>query len=210
MLILHQECFSLSFSTLCLSIISFIKFCLLEAFSESWVIYHAPLSLFISILTPCLFVLNTYHNPWLLVWLLLSTRLSAKWKGDCVPYSPFCVHAKLLQSCPTLCDPMDCSPPGSSIHGILQARILEWVAIPFSRGSSPPRDQTHISYVNGIGFGKQVLYHQRHLRSPFTTVPASNQCLAQWKLISMSEWMNKWHGKVILFQLLHNTVIAVT
>jgi len=40
------------------------------------------------------------------------------------------------QSCPTLWDPMDCSPPGSSVHGILQARILEWVAIPFSRGSS--------------------------------------------------------------------------
>ena len=44
------------------------------------------------------------------------------------------VHAKSLQSCPTLCDPMDCSPPGSSAHGILQARILEWVAMPSSRG----------------------------------------------------------------------------
>ena len=43
----------------------------------------------------------------------------------------------LLQSCPTLCDPMDCSPPGSSVHGILQARILEGVARPSSRGSSP-------------------------------------------------------------------------
>ena len=52
------------------------------------------------------------------------------------------MHAKLLQSCPTLCDSMDCSPPGSSVHEILQARILEWVAMPFSRGSSPPRDQT--------------------------------------------------------------------
>ena len=41
---------------------------------------------------------------------------------------------------PTLCDPMDCSPPGSSVHGILQARILEWVAISFSRGSSAPSD----------------------------------------------------------------------
>ena len=49
------------------------------------------------------------------------------------------------QLCPILCDPMDCSPPGSSIHGILQARILEWITIPFSRGSSLPRDQTHIS-----------------------------------------------------------------
>ena len=46
------------------------------------------------------------------------------------------VHAKLLQLCLTLCDPMDCSLPGFSVLGILQARILEWVAIPFSRGSS--------------------------------------------------------------------------
>ena len=54
-----------------------------------------------------------------------------------------CVLA--AQSCLTLCDPMDCSSPGSSIHGILQARILEWVAIPFSRGSSRPRDRTQVS-----------------------------------------------------------------
>ena len=53
--------------------------------------------------------------------------------------------ATSLQSCLTLCDPMDCSPPGSSVHGILQARILEWVARPFSRGSSRPRDWTHVS-----------------------------------------------------------------
>ena len=49
------------------------------------------------------------------------------------------------QSCLTLCDPVDCSPPGSSVHGILQARILEWVAISFSRGSSRPRDRTQVS-----------------------------------------------------------------
>ena len=51
-----------------------------------------------------------------------------------------CVLAKLLQSFLTLCDPMDCSPPGSSVHGILQPRILEWVAMPSSRASSQPRD----------------------------------------------------------------------
>jgi len=56
-----------------------------------------------------------------------------------------CLHAKLLQSCPTLCDPMDCSPPGSSVRGIFQARILEWVAMPSSRESSWPRDWTCIS-----------------------------------------------------------------
>ena len=54
------------------------------------------------------------------------------------------------QSCPTLCGPMDCSLSGSPVHGILQARILEWVAIPYSRGSSWPRDQTLISYVSCI------------------------------------------------------------
>ena len=53
---------------------------------------------------------------------------------------PLVVCATLLQLCPTLCDPMDCSPPGSSVHGILQARILEWVTMPFSKGSSQPRD----------------------------------------------------------------------
>ena len=47
-----------------------------------------------------------------------------------------CMHAKWLQLCLTVCNPMDCSPPGSPVHGILQARILEWVAMPSSRGSS--------------------------------------------------------------------------
>ena len=47
--------------------------------------------------------------------------------------------SEFAQSCPTFCDPMDCSPPGSSIHGIFQARVLEWGAISFSRGSSQPR-----------------------------------------------------------------------
>ena len=74
------------------------------------------------------------------------------------------LHAKLLQSCLILCSPMDCSPPGSSVHGILKARILEWVAMPSSRGSSQPRDPTHVSYVSCIG--RQVLYHQRHPGSP--------------------------------------------
>ena len=58
--------------------------------------------------------------------------------------------AKLLQSYLYLCDPMDCSLPGFSVHGILQARILKWVAMPSSRASSRPRDQTHIAYVSCI------------------------------------------------------------
>ena len=63
-----------------------------------------------------------------------------------------CMHASLLQSCLTLYDPMDCSPPGSSVHGILHARILEWVAILFSRGSSRPRDWTWVFCIAGRFF----------------------------------------------------------
>ena len=55
--------------------------------------------------------------------------------------------SEFTQFCPTLCDPMDYSPPGSSVHGIFQARILEWVAISFSRGSSRPRDRTWVSHI---------------------------------------------------------------
>ena len=58
----------------------------------------------------------------------------------------------VAQPCPTLCNPMDCSLPGSSVHGILQARILEWIAIPFFRGSSWSRDQTQISCIAGKFF----------------------------------------------------------
>ena len=56
------------------------------------------------------------------------------------------------QSCLTLCNPVDCSLPGSSVHGILQARMLEWVAISFFRGSSQPRDQTRVSHIAGRRF----------------------------------------------------------
>ena len=62
-----------------------------------------------------------------------------------------CVCVWLLLSCPTLCDPMNYSPAGSSVHGILQARILELVAIPSSGGSSRPRDWTHVSCIGRLG-----------------------------------------------------------
>ena len=71
----------------------------------------------------------------------------------CVLY--MCIHRhaayKMLvtQLCQTLCDPLDCSPPGSSVHWISKARILEWIGICFSRGSSQPRDWTHISCLAG-------------------------------------------------------------
>ena len=75
------------------------------------------------------------------------------------------LHACML-SCVQLCDPMDCSQPGSSVHGISQARILKWVAISYSKGSSQPRDRTHVSYVSYVSciscdscIGRQILYH---------------------------------------------------
>ena len=61
-------------------------------------------------------------------------------------------ESEIAQSYLTLCDPVDRSPPGSSVHGILQARILEWVAISFSRGSSQPRDRTKVSCIAGKRF----------------------------------------------------------
>ena len=75
---------------------------------------------------------------------------------ETVPLGPHRV-CSVAQSCLTLCNPVDCSPPGSSVHGILQARILECVAITYSRGSSWPRDQTWVSRVSWIS--KQILYH---------------------------------------------------
>ena len=62
------------------------------------------------------------------------------------------IESEVTQLCQTLCNPVDCSLPGSSIHGILQARILEWVAISFSMGSSWPRDWTQVSCIAGRSF----------------------------------------------------------
>ena len=61
-------------------------------------------------------------------------------------------ESEVAQLCPPLCDSVDCSPPGSSIHGILQARVLRWVSIPFSRGSSQSRDWTQVSRIVGRRF----------------------------------------------------------
>ena len=77
------------------------------------------------------------------------------------PYTCLQVKVLITQSCPTL--PMDCSPPDSSVHGILQARILEWVAIAFSMESSQPRDRTWISHI-----GRRLLYHLSHQESPYS------------------------------------------
>ena len=76
-----------------------------------------------------------------------------------------CMHAKSLQLCPTFCRPVDYSPLGSSVHGILQAKLLERVAVLSSRESSQPRHWTSVSSISC--FGRQVLYHKHHLGSPF-------------------------------------------
>ena len=79
--------------------------------------------------------------------------------------------SKVAQSCPTLCNPMDCSPPGFSVHGILQARILQWVAISFSRGSSRPRDRTQVSHIAGRRFN---LWASRE--APYLICEVINNC----------------------------------
>ena len=78
------------------------------------------------------------------------------------------MHAQSLQLCPSLCNPMDCSPPGSSVHGIFPARILEWVTISSSRGFSWPRHQTHISYVSCMS--RQILYLLSYWGSPLAVI----------------------------------------
>ena len=97
-----------------------------------------------------------------LLWRIFPTQGSnsrllyfLQWQADSSPLAPLdglVINlsewvSEVAQSCPTLCDPVDCSPPDSSIHGILQARVLEWVAISFSRGSFRPRDRTEFSHT---------------------------------------------------------------
>ena len=79
------------------------------------------------------------------------------------PWHTGCAPVLSLWSGPTLCSPVAYSPPGPSAHGLLQVRILEWVAMPSSRGSSQPRDQ-----IPGLQHHRQILYPLSHLGSPFT------------------------------------------
>ena len=88
-----------------------------------------------SISLACLIV--SFPSSYPLLWTVFSISVQLILKGDHSMRTVLCLVA---QSYPTLCDPTDCSPPGSSVHGILQARILEWVAFHFSRASSQPRD----------------------------------------------------------------------
>ena len=94
-----------------------------------------------------------------------KVRIAISGEKNCSEsFATTCRRAKSFRLCPTVFDPIDYSLPGCSVHGILQVRILEWVAMPSSKESSQPRDQTHVFYVSCIG--RQVLYQQHNLGSP--------------------------------------------
>ena len=91
-------------------------------------------------------ILSSTSFPPPFSWLFPSNSSKESTSGSSLP-----VHEHLItQSCPSLCDSMNCSPPGSSVHGIFQTRILEWVSISFSRGSCWPRDQTHVPHTHSF------------------------------------------------------------
>ena len=110
---------------------------------------------------------HTHTHIYILI-LTLMRLLSSECKIFNYIWICICMYAKLLQLCPTLCNPLDYSQPVSYVHWISQAKILEWVAMPSSRGSSWLRDQTLISYVSCIGRG--ILYHQLHVGSPYMDI----------------------------------------
>ena len=103
------------------------------------------------------------------------------------------VRVLVAQSCPTLCHPMDCSPPGSSVHGILQARILEWVAISFSRASSWPRVQTRVSHTAGRFFTfwatreapVRIVHMYKYAWALYTW---ASFCVPMWPFVSWGKW----------------------
>ena len=106
-----------------------------------------------------------------------------------------CLHAKSLQSCPTLCYPMDCSPPGSSGHADSpgKCKILEWDVRPSSRGSSQPRDQTHVSY-NYLHWPKGSLPLTPPGKPNKWHGLASQSCLALWDPMNYSPPGSSIHG----------------
>ena len=113
-----------------------------------YVIYVLSPKLFLSIIIRILCI-SIYNPCWIkmcspFIYLL---EIIIYTKNICLAWYLVHVCGLVAHSCPTLCDPMDCSPPGSSVHDILQARVLEWIAISFSRGSSLPRDQTRVSHL---------------------------------------------------------------
>ena len=108
------------------------------------------------------------------LWIFICLFFSLAFIYPNILFGVLAVHAKLLQLYPALCKPMGCGLPGSSVHEVLQARILEWAAMPSSRGSSRLRDKTHMSYISCIG--RQVLHSlvARVLATSCLSDPISN------------------------------------
>ena len=98
-----------------------------------------------------------------------------------------CGGGLVAKSCPTLCDPMDYSLTGSSVHGILQARILEWVAISFSRGSSQPRNWTRVSCIAGRFFTNWAMRDQSPQEAQGSLVIPHFPDLSPWAQMSPNQ-----------------------
>ena len=103
------------------------------------------------------------------------------------------MHAKSLQSCPTLCDPMDCSRPGSSVQGSLQARTLEWVAMSSSRGSSQPRDRIWSPALAGRFFTTSATWEVSKIGlepafEPHNSWAFSQPCFALQRAVEIITW----------------------
>ena len=115
---------------------------------------------------------------------LVIPRGVCVWVWVCV-----CVSCQL---CPTLCDPMDCSPPSSSVHGILQVGILEWVAISFSRWSFWPRDWTQISYIEADALPSELLGKPRWVAVKNLPANAGDMRLGLNPWIGKMPWKRAW------------------
>ena len=131
--------------------------------------------------TPVISICHFPHVflPYLFVFFPMCSYISSISNMSNHQYSHWSLCVFVAQSCPTLCDPKDCSSPGSSVYVILQARILEWGAISFSRGSSQPRDWTQVSFTTGRCFTiwatREALYNNIHVA--YTTWPLPFTCL---------------------------------
>ena len=145
---------------------------------------------------PCL------ENPrdggawWAAVYGVAQSRTWLKWLSSS---SSSIVYCEVTQSCPTLFDPVGCSLPGFSVHRILQARILEWVTISFSRGSSWPRDRTQVSCIGGRRFN---LWATREAQNP----GVGSLSLLQGIFPTQGSKPGLPHCRQILYQLSHHLI----
>ena len=114
-------------------------------------------------------------------------------------YFPPLSVSEVTQSCPTLRDPIDCSLSGSSVHGVFQARVLEWIAISFFRGSSRPRNRTRVSRIAGRCFPIWAtllfpLYFQNHgnhwtpTQNNFVSLPPAETFGRVWRYLDCADW----------------------